>query len=202
MVVLWLLLAPLLGSYVNIPFAHFPREAVLVNREFDQFGMRFVLPSVMDWPGTVIAIDVGGAVIPVLLSLYLLARNRLWVAGTIATACVAAICHAVAYPVAGAGIVIPVFVPPLATGIIGNVISWRDAAALSYVSGTVGAPVASIGGAGIFDGIFMTGIVTYCWPVCSTRRTKVRSAARNDRRLHLQYLQLIAICEYVGYHHV
>jgi uncharacterized membrane protein len=32
-------------------------------------GMRYVVPLVTDWPRTVIAVNIGGAVIPTLLSL-------------------------------------------------------------------------------------------------------------------------------------
>ena len=39
--------------------------------------MRYVVPVVVDWPGTVVAL--GGAVIPSLVSLYLLVRNEVWV---------------------------------------------------------------------------------------------------------------------------
>lgn len=173
---LWLLLASLLGSYINIPVVHFPEEAVMLRHDVDTFGIPFVMPTVIDWRGTIIAINVGGAVIPVILSLYLLVRNRLWLAGAIATACVAVICYTVAFPVEGKGIAIPALAPPVATGLIAVMISWRDAPALAYISGSLGvligadllnirtignmgAPVASIGGAGTFDGIFITGIM-------------------------------------------
>lgn len=173
---LMLMLASLFGSFVNIPVAHFPDEVVVVHRDLGEFGGAFTLPTIIDWPGTIIAINVGGAVIPVLFSLYLLARNRLWWEGIVATVCVAAICHAMAYPVAGMGIAMPALVPPVATGIIAALVSWREAPALAYISGSLGvligadllniraiaglgAPVASIGGAGTFDGIFMTSIM-------------------------------------------
>jgi uncharacterized membrane protein len=73
------------------------------------------VPTVVEWPGTVIAVNVGGAVIPGLLSLYLLFKNRMWLSGLIATAVIMAIVHVLAYPVPGVGIAVPVFVPPVAT---------------------------------------------------------------------------------------
>jgi uncharacterized membrane protein len=60
-----LLLLSLLGSYVNIPIAELPPERVLSNQEVPFFGMRYVIPFVKEWPRTVIAINLGGAVIPV-----------------------------------------------------------------------------------------------------------------------------------------
>jgi uncharacterized membrane protein len=176
-----IMLASLIGSYVNIPVAQLPGEQVLSGQEIAFFGMHYVVPVVVDWPGTVIAVNLGGALIPVALSLYLLAKHRLWRRGLLATACVSAICHWLAYPVPGLGVAIPVFVPPLATAAVALVLSIggrapRIAAPLAYISGSLGtligadllnlgnvpglgAPIASIGGAGTFDGIFLTGIL-------------------------------------------
>lgn len=91
-----LLLGSLFGSYINIPIASFPEETVVVRERVDFFGMEYIVPTEVDWPGTIIAINLGGAVIPILLSLYLLAKNRIWIPGLIATAVVAAACYAVA----------------------------------------------------------------------------------------------------------
>jgi uncharacterized membrane protein len=172
---LLLLFASLLGAYVNIPVAHFPEETVVVGEHVDFFGMEYVIPTEVDWPGTIIAINVGGAVIPILLSLYLMAKNRIWVAGLIATAVVSAVCFALARPVPGAGIEIPVFIPPLVACAVSCIVAWSQAPAVAYVSGSLGTligadlmnlgnirglgtPVLSIGGAGTFDAIFLTGI--------------------------------------------
>ncbi len=173
---LLLLLASLIGSYINIPVWEFPDREVQSGQEVTFFGIQYVVPVVVEWPGTVIALNVGGAVIPTLLSLYLLAKNELWVRGIITTAIVTAIIHALAYPVQGVGIAVPIFVPPVATAIAAVLIAREHAAVLAYAGGSLatrigadllnlgvvrglGAPVASIGGAGTFDGIFLTGIV-------------------------------------------
>jgi uncharacterized membrane protein len=162
-VALLLLLASLFGSYLNIPLVELPEQHILSGQEIDVFGMRYIVPTVVDWPGTVIAINVGGALIPTLMSLYLLARNQLWGLGTLATACVAAVCHWLARPVPGLGIALPAFVPALATAIVAWTLSSEDAAPLAYIGGSMGtligadllnldkvpglgAPVASIGG--------------------------------------------------------
>jgi uncharacterized membrane protein len=124
----------------------------------------------------VIAVNVGGALIPGLLSLYLYIRNQLWITGILGTVVVAVVCHWLAAPVPGLGIALPVFVPPLTTAAVALVLSRRHAGALACISGSLGtligadllnlgkvqglgAPVASIGGAGTFDGIFLTGIL-------------------------------------------
>jgi uncharacterized membrane protein len=171
-----LLLGSLIGSYFNIPIAVLPTEPVASDRVIDFFGMRYVVPQVENWGGTVIAANVGGAVIPALMSLYLLVSRQLWFSGAIATAIVALVLHWLATPVPGLGIAVPVFWPAIVTAIVAFVLSRENAAPLAYIAGSMGtligadlsnldrirglgAPVASIGGAGTFDGIFLTGIL-------------------------------------------
>ena len=171
-----LLLASLIGSYFNIPIAELSQERVLSNQVIDYFGMEYTVPVVEHWPGTVIAVNVGGAVIPTLMSLYLLFARQLGVKGLIAIAIVAVMLHWLANPVPGVGIAVPVFLPALITAIVAWILSRENAAPLAYVAGSLGtligadltnldkvrglgAPVASIGGAGTFDGIFLTGIL-------------------------------------------
>ncbi|MGD0024150.1 MAG: DUF1614 domain-containing protein [Xanthobacteraceae bacterium] len=171
-----LLFASLIGSYFNIPVANLPDERVLSNQVIDFFGMQYTVPVVEHWPGTVIAVNIGGAVIPTLMSIYLLITRRLWVKGVIATAIVALVLHWLANPVRGVGIAVPVFFPALTTAIVALLLERENAAPLAYIAGSMGtligadltnldkvrglgAPVASIGGAGTFDGIFLTGIL-------------------------------------------
>jgi uncharacterized membrane protein len=174
-VALLLLFGSLVGSYFNIPLAQFPEQRVVSGQHIDYFGMRYIVPAVVEWPGTVIAVNVGGAVIPVLVSLYLLAKFDLWGRGVLATGLVAAVCYTLARPVHGVGIAEPVFVPAVTAAITALLLAWRHAASLAYISGSLGtligadllnlgkipglgAPIASIGGAGTFDGIFLIGI--------------------------------------------
>jgi uncharacterized membrane protein len=170
------LLLSLLGSYVNIPFAELPAERVVSGQEVTYFGMRYVIPLVEERPGTVLAVNVGGAVIPTLLSLYLLLKTGLYGRALIAVAVVTAVVHWLAYPVKGMGIAVPVFIPPVVAAATALVLSRQSAPPLAYICGSLGtligadllnlgriqalgAPIASIGGAGRFDGIFMTGIL-------------------------------------------
>jgi uncharacterized membrane protein len=171
-----LLLLSLLGSYINIPVAELPPEKVMSDREVTFFGVRYVVPAVEEWPGTIVAVNVGGALIPTLLSLYLMVKNRLFVPGLVGVAVVALIVHLLAQPVKGVGISIPTFIPPLVAAAVALLLSRRAAPPLAYIAGSLGtligadllnlnkvqglgAPVASIGGAGTFDGIFVTGIL-------------------------------------------
>ena len=173
---LLLLFGSLVGSYFNIPITVLPAKVVRSGEIVDFFGMRYVVPLVTQWPGTVLAVNVGGAVIPTLMSTYLVLRYQLWLKAAIAVIAIAFIIHQMATPVQGVGIAVPVFGPVVATAILAFLLSREYAAPLAYIGGSMGtligadllnldkigglgAPVASIGGAGTFDGIFLTGIL-------------------------------------------
>jgi uncharacterized membrane protein len=174
--VLGVLLLSLLGSSVNIPVFELPPEQVVSDRVVDFYGVRYVVPEVQEWPRTIIAVNVGGALIPAILSVYLLIKNRLYVQWFVAVAVVTVVVHLLAQPVHGVGISVPVFIPPLVAAGAAMVLAWRQAPPLAYIAGSLGtligadllnldkihglgAPVASIGGAGTFDGVFLTGIL-------------------------------------------
>src|SRR5262249_60831365 len=101
------------------------------------YGMQYTVPVVENLPGTVIAINVGGAVIPTIMSIYLLASRGLWISGAIATAIVAIVLHWLADPVPGVGSAVPSFCPALVTAAISLLLSRRDAAPLAYISGSL-----------------------------------------------------------------
>ncbi len=171
-----ILFASLIGSSINLPIARLPGERVISREVVEFMGMPFLAPVAVDWPGTVLAVNVGGAVIPVLLSFYLLVRYQLWTLGAAAAAIVAFFVHQMAVPVPGLGISVPTFAPPLIALAAAILLSRRFAAPLAYIGGSlgvligadlmnlgqlraIGASVASIGGAGTFDGVFLTGVI-------------------------------------------
>jgi uncharacterized membrane protein len=173
---MYLLFGSLIGSYFNIPIATLPSEPVLSGQAITFFGMQYAVPGIDDTARTVIAVNVGGAIIPTLMSIYLLITRNLWIKGAIATAVIALVLHWLAEPVPGLGIAVPVVFPAVVTAIVALVLSREFAAPLAYIGGGMGtligadltnldqlrglgAPVASIGGAGTFDGIFLTGIL-------------------------------------------
>ena len=173
---LFLLFGSLIGSYFNLPIAVLPGKPVMAGQIIEFYGMQYVVPQVVSWPGTVLAVNVGGAVIPTMMSTYLVIRYQLWLKAAIATAVIAFVIHSMATPVAGIGIAVPVFAPVVTTAILAFILSREYAAPLAYIGGSMGtligadllnldkitnlgAPVASIGGAGTFDGIFLTGIL-------------------------------------------
>jgi uncharacterized membrane protein len=171
-----LLLLSLLGSYVNIPVAQIPAKQIASNEVVSDWGVQYVVPQVEEWPQTIIAVNVGGALLPTFLSIYLLFKNRLFFQSVLGIAFVAAIVHRMAHAVPGVGIALPPLIPPLLAAGIALVLSRRAAPALAYISGCLGtligadllnlgiiqelhAPILSIGGAGTFDGVFLTGIL-------------------------------------------
>jgi len=173
---LMLLFGSLIGSYFNIPITILPGQTVRSGQIIDFFGMQYVVPMVQQWPGTVLAVNVGGAVIPTMMSTYLVIRYQLWGKAAIAISAIAVIIHSMATPVHGIGIAVPVFVPVVVTAVLAFILSREYAAPLAYIGGSMGTligadlsnldkigglgpPVASIGGAGTFDGIFLTGIL-------------------------------------------
>src|SRR3984885_3304676 len=95
-IALLLLFGSLIGSYFNIPVTVLPGTPVRSGEVVDFFGMRYVVPVVVRWPGTVLAVNVGGAVIPTLMSAYLVLRYQLWGRATIAVIAIALIIHSMA----------------------------------------------------------------------------------------------------------
>jgi uncharacterized membrane protein len=124
-----------------------------------------------------IAVNAGGCIIPVCFSIYLMLHTRLPLAEILlATVAVSIISYSFSRPVPQLGIAMPPLVAPLSAAIIAVLIDVDSGAPLAYISGTLGVligadlmrindvrrlgtPLASIGGAGTFDGIFITGIV-------------------------------------------
>jgi uncharacterized membrane protein len=171
-----LLLGMIVGSYINIPIAAVPAQRIVQDQIITYFGMPYVVPRIVDEGRTVIAINVGGALIPVAVCVYLLARWGRVLKSLIATAVVSVIVYRLSSVVPGVGIAVPTIVP----GVVAAMMAWLmdrfRASSIAYVAGTLGcllgadifnlplihelrAPVAAIGGAGTFDGVFVSGII-------------------------------------------
>ncbi len=173
------LLVSLLGSYVNIPLTRIESGEMHPEPIVSSFGVRYRVPVRYARGSTVVAINVGGAIVPLLISIYVLSH---WpaaiVPAVLGAAIVAIVVHRFARPIPGLGIATPMFIPPIVAAIVGYLLgsTQHHTDAVAYVSGVLGtlvgadllnlgklrqlgAPVASIGGAGTFDGIFLTGIV-------------------------------------------
>ncbi len=172
---LLLLAASLAGSAVNLPLAKLRNQVIQAHRTVTVFGVRYLVP-VLTRRNTVIAINVGGALVPIALSGYLIAHDRIGWQALAAVAIVAVATHLVARPVPGLGIAVPALLPGVFAAMTALIIHPTAVAGLAYVAGTLGtlvgadltnlhkvrrlgSPLVSIGGAGTFDGVFITGIV-------------------------------------------
>jgi uncharacterized membrane protein len=125
----------------------------------------------------VIAVNVGGCLIPVGLCLYFISLELIDPSKMIiAIAAITALSFKFSRLIPGMGVGMPIFMAPLTSALLALLIDPEHAAHLAYISGVLGvligadilrlnsiaalgAPVAAIGGAGTFDGIFMTGII-------------------------------------------
>jgi len=169
------LLFSLIGSTVNIPLKKIPQEEMASERSVRVFGFWYVIPPSQKRE-TVLAINVGGAIVPIVISAYLLFKTGLVFKSLLATFFLAAVAHRLARPIKGVGIVLPFFLSPFTAALLALIIDPQHAPIIAYIAGTLGtligadilnlkkvadlgAPVASIGGAGTFDGIFLSGIL-------------------------------------------
>jgi len=172
-----LLILTLLGSLVNIPIYRFDSRVVHLDQTISYFGMRVKLPSLPQTHQTVLAVNVGGAVIPVALCLYLLSYIKFGLYLPVLVGLVTVVVHRLARPVPGLGIAVPGLIPPLVAALGAYILCpWYLRAPCAYIASTLGilvgadllklneipkmgAPVASIGGAGTFDAIFFGGVI-------------------------------------------
>lgn len=173
-VTILILLAILIGSSINIPLG---RQKLVRVEEPVFFGL--FRHSRIKAQG--IAINLGGAVIPVLISFYFLYLG--WRAGfnlgpvLIAIILMIIISKFLARIIPGRGIALPFFVPPLFAVLFALILSPNFAAPCAFISGVLGTLIGadllnlkkvqkispgflSIGGAGVFDGIFLVGMVS------------------------------------------
>lgn len=170
-----LLITSLLGSMVNLPLFRLRSER---NLELPPPFSLFPLPlSLQSTTHTLVAVNMGGCLIPIAFSLYLLLNTGVTsVQALQAIAFVTFISYSFSRPIEGIGIGMPILIAPLAAALIAIGINPEASAPLAYIGGTMGVligadilrikdirqmgpPFAAIGGAGTFDGIFLTGIV-------------------------------------------
>ena len=189
-IVLIVFLSSLIGSNINIRIGAIEsKRPVLTYREVYFFGIRWYLPEIRYGGRTLVTVNVGGALIPVLFSLYLLLYtipihevnlSIAYLKILIAFIIVTVIIHSVAKPIRGLGIATPTLIPPLITALTAALLYSlyvrTNPFIIAYIAGTLGtlvgadllnlhkipdlgSPIVSIGGAGTFDGIYMTGIM-------------------------------------------
>jgi uncharacterized membrane protein len=186
------LIVSLFGSFVNIPVATLESRVPIARvREVSAFGVTWQIPSVgLGVTRTHVMINLGGAVLPVIVSGYLLGMPIMpalsnpvneYLAIAAVLLIVTIVVNRSANLVEGLGIATPAIVPPLVTALATILVDYispiHSPAQVAYIGGTLGtligadllnlhrirdlgAPVVSVGGAGTFDGVYLTGLVS------------------------------------------
>lgn len=174
----------IVGSLINLPLYRVDRGlAQPVMRGYMVPGLGWV-PLPRSEQQTIVAVNVGGCLIPTAIAIFeayiVMSDQRARWALILAVLVNVAVCFWIARPIRGVGIAIPAFVPPLvAVGMawlmLGSDNSSELRAPVAFVAGVAGPLVGadlmnlrqfeklstglvSIGGAGTFDGIVISGL--------------------------------------------
>ena len=168
-----ILLVSLIGSGINIPI--YTREATYFPSNSQLFFLfnPFGLPDLQT--EQIIAINVGGAIIPLLLCIYLLPKTPV-LPTLFATIISTLVCFKLSRVIPGIGVTIPALIPPIVSVLLAFLFSPFNKIPVAYISGVLGVligadllnlpnlpsypGVMSIGGAGVYDGIFLVGIIS------------------------------------------
>jgi len=169
----FLLLAILIGSFFNIPLT---KKKLVYKSESRFFGL-WQRPRI-ETQG--VAINVGGGIIPLLISFYFLflafqtgiSLKSIF----IVTLLMIILCKFLAKLMPGLGVTLPTLIPPIFSAIFSLIFVPEFAAPAAFISGVLGTLIGadllnlgkvqkmggflSIGGAGVFDGIFLVGVVS------------------------------------------
>ncbi len=167
----------LMGSFINIPIY---RKELSPSQGHDEMTLafsRFFGLQMPQFEQQIVANNLGGAILPGLLCLYLLLQID-FTPVFLATITTTVFSYYLSKPVKGVGIVIPAFIPPIIAALAAMIFAGKESAPpVAYVSGVMGTIIGadllrlnqvtrygvsflSIGGAGVFDGIFIVGIIS------------------------------------------
>ncbi len=173
-----LLLATLVGSGINLRLFDIDKKQsghLVFLPERQKLIWELFQPAKKD--KIVIAVNVGGCIIPVGLCLYFISLQLVEpISLLIALVAITALSYRFSRVIPGMGVGMPLFIAPITSAMLALLLDPEHAAHLAYISGVLGvligadilrldeisslnAPIASIGGAGTFDGIFLTGII-------------------------------------------
>lgn len=163
------------GSFINIPV--YEKEGKIVVKQYSFFGFIY---AIRERQKMIVAVNLGGCILPSILALKLLV-DLPFMPWMIAFLVSSLIIYHYAKPVAGLGIAVPMFIPPIVSVLMSYIVLTIfnlplivlpkmafSSGVLSALFGAdimhlkdlekIGSGVVSIGGAGTFDGIFLTGV--------------------------------------------
>lgn len=166
--VLLTLFLMLVGSFVNIPLGRRKLVEATESHFFGLFKRKRLLVQGL-------SVNVGGALIPLGIATFLLFLVPLKET-LVATLLMTFIAWRLSRVIPGKGIAVPVLIPPFFAALFAFLLVPGEAALVAFVAGTLGVLLGadvlrlpqvmrgnigmmSIGGAGVFDGIFLVGIV-------------------------------------------
>jgi uncharacterized membrane protein len=184
----FVLLGIFIGGAVNIPLKKIERDQNLEYNPFHIFALHKILPG--DWSSSlrprfrsymVIAINVGGCLIPLSIAIYEISRvlnqgryeSFVLLAITVLNI---AVCYRLARPIPNVGIGLPPLISPVVSALPSLLLVPSFAPPIAFTAGVLGpligadlfhlkdigrlqTGVASIGGAGTFDGIVLSGMI-------------------------------------------
>lgn len=169
-----------LGGMINLPVKKIPREEQVEMAPVRLFGLGQFFPvPVRRRTYTVIAVNVGGCLIPGAIAFYELVRaadQGLLLAALAAVVINVVVCYFAAQPIPNFGIAMNPFVPAIAAAACGLLFAPDFAPPVAFAAGVLGPLVgadlfhlqaimktttgmASIGGAGTFDGIVLSSLI-------------------------------------------
>ncbi len=177
-----LVIAMFIGGLINIPITTIRRNKSVPEHPLAIYGLSDFWPQTeRNTQQTIIAVNLGGCVIPLAISLYEIAYLAAsapvaLLLGMVGCAFNIAICYFVARPIKGIGIAMPGFLSPLVAAAFALLLTPEAAPPVAFVIGVMGpligadllhlkdietidSGIASIGGAGTFDGIVLSGII-------------------------------------------
>ncbi|HZD40367.1 MAG TPA: DUF1614 domain-containing protein [Terriglobales bacterium] len=170
------------GSMINIPLKHIPHDEEVSIDPFRLYGFGPLFPRFhIRRTHTILAVNVGGCVVPCIIAIYEALRIAARGPGplfilVIITLISVVVCYRIARPLPGIGIAMPAFIPPLIAAALSLILIPEMAPPVAFVSGVLGPLIgadllhlkelkqfatgmASIGGAGTFDGIVLSGLI-------------------------------------------
>ncbi len=175
---LTLLMVSLFGSVINLPLFTFKSIPQVEGSPPPRPMTGLLRPPELPYTGeTRVAVNVGGCLVPVFFSIFLLRHTPLPAGSVVlAVSLVSGLSFWLSRPLPGLGFRMPILVGPIGAALTAVALGGEQRAALAYVAGTLGVligadllrlkdirrlgvPLASIGGAGTFDGVFITGLM-------------------------------------------
>ena len=163
-----ILLLTLFGSSINFPLSK--KRRIITKTTFFFSEIPYSIEEG-------IAINLGGAIVPLAVSIYLFLHNLAYLVPILFSLILMIfICKYFSRIVPGVGIAMPALIPPIFSALFALIFLPQNPAPCAYIAGTLGTLIGadllnlhrvkkfrgmvSIGGAGVFDGIFLTGIIS------------------------------------------